>query len=112
MCIRPAGFDSYFNKPMSSKSYNCPSSEMPFDYENWNPKWYSPVCRDWYQDAEKAGNRGIISDPYMMAQRDGNEIGITACMPIQEQPDLDQEPEFFGAICTDNFLTDDIKFFN
>ena len=32
MCIRPAGFDSYFNKPMSSKSYQCPGSTLPFEY--------------------------------------------------------------------------------
>ena len=40
---------------------------LPFDYKDWNPKWYNPFCRKWYQDAAKAEDSGIVSDPYMMA---------------------------------------------
>ena len=83
MCDSPADFSGYFYHEMSSKSYHCPASELPFSYPDWNPKWYSPLCRGWYKASKTAGNRGIISDPYMMAQVD-NAIGITPCMPILE----------------------------
>ena len=52
---------------MTSESYKCPESMLPFEYSNWNEKWYSPVCRDWFKESMSAGNRGMISDPYMMA---------------------------------------------
>ena len=67
MCGHGAKYSAYFNKPLRSQSYQCPASTLPFDYPDWNPKWYNPLCRGWYKASEKAGNRGIISDPYMMA---------------------------------------------
>ena len=94
---------------MASESYNCPASLLPFEFENWNPKYYNPVCRDWFKDSEKAQDKGIISDPYLMAQG-ANLYGITPCMPILEQKG--KQPRFFGALCIDMQLTDDAKFFN
>ena len=82
MCEHAAKFSSYFARPLKSESYQCPASMLPFEYPNWNPKWYSPLCRGWYKASKLAGNRGIVSDPYMMAQVDHTEIGITPCMPI------------------------------
>ena len=76
---------------------------LPFDYNNWNEKWYSPVCRGWFQESMSAGNRGIISDPYMMASQT-NFYGITPCMPLLEGTDI--EPRFKGALCQDIRLTD------
>ena len=57
----------WINTPMTSESYQCPASVLPFKYSAWDEKWYSPVCRGWFKDSFAAGNRGIISDPYMMA---------------------------------------------
>ena len=82
-CSHPAFFQSSFIAPMASESYNCPASLLPFEFENQNPKYYNPVCRDWFKDSEKAQDKGIISDPYLMAQGD-NLYGITPCMPILE----------------------------
>ena len=66
MCKHPDSFSQYFldNK---NKDNGCPESSLPFSYTAWSSKWYSPVCRGWYKDSKKAGNKGIISDPYMMA---------------------------------------------
>ena len=47
----------------------------------------------------------------MMAQVDHTEIGITPCMPILKQPDLKQDPRFFGAHCVDILLSCDIDHF-
>ena len=82
---------------MSSDSYNCPISALPFEHEAWNPKFYNPVCRDWFKDSVRAFDKGIISDPYSMAQGD-NLYGITPCMPILEDRQRYGQ-RFFGALC-------------
>ena len=94
---------------MTSESYQCPASVLPFEYSGWDEKWYSPVCRGWFKDSLSAGNRGIISDPYMMAGFN-NTIGITPCMPLLDG--TGKEPIFKGALCQDILLTDQTKFFN
>lgn len=83
---------------------------MPFDYKDWNPKWYNPLCRGWYKDSVKAEDSGIVSDPYLMAQID-NTLGITPCMPILEERER-YGSRFFGALCQDILLIDQTKYFN
>ena len=65
-CAHPIYFRSHSIYARTG-SYECPISMMPFDYKDWNPKWYNPLCRGWYQDAAKAEDSGIVSDPYLMA---------------------------------------------
>ena len=54
LCAHPLQFWSTSISAMTSESYDCPESLLPIEYPNWNPKYYSPVCRDWYKDSKKA----------------------------------------------------------
>ena len=95
---------------MDSRSYSCPIDELPFDYDNWNDKWFSPVCRGWYQQSVRDFPKGIVSDPYIQAAPD-DVIGVTPCMPIMDKSSDNENPRFFGALCLDVSLTDENTFF-
>ena len=84
LCGHPLFFWRAFINLMPQESYNCPASALPFEYEDWNPKFYNNMCRDWFKDSLNAYDKGIISDPYAMAAG-VTLFGITTCMPILEQ---------------------------
>ena len=50
MCTHPSIFKNYYVGEVKDKDYLCPASELPFEYSDWNEKWYSPVCRGWFKD--------------------------------------------------------------
>ena len=52
-----------------------------------------------------------MSNLYMMAQCD-KCIGITPCMPILEQKDLNEGPRFYGALCMDIIIAHTQKYVN
>ena len=39
-----------FESLSTDPDYSCPIEKMPFDYTDWDPKWFSHVCREWYQN--------------------------------------------------------------
>ena len=47
-CNVPLEFVGFYVTPMTDESYQCPVSALPFEYPNWNEKFYSPLCRVWY----------------------------------------------------------------
>ena len=55
----PLEYTEYYMRDVKSPSdYACKPSDrrgadkLPFTYDRWNEKWYSNVCRPWYQRAE------------------------------------------------------------
>ena len=48
-CNQPLMTSAIMDQPMSSPDYVCNATDTPIDYPNWDPKWFSPVCRPWYQ---------------------------------------------------------------
>ena len=72
-------------------------------YNEWNQKWYSPLCRPWFKKQSKTIEYGTLTDPYLFAHPPG-QMGITPCMPIID--DTGSEPRFFGALCIDSQLND------
>ena len=55
-CDTPLKVEDFFHTPIDSPDYSCPVSEMPFEYDDWNPKWYSHLCRSWYKLQENKPN--------------------------------------------------------
>ena len=45
-------YDPIRTKPWHTQemvgNYTCSADELPVDYTDWNEKWYSPVCRNWF----------------------------------------------------------------
>ena len=66
-CLRPLVFGGFLVGEMASDTYHCPASSLPFETQYWNPKFFNSVCRTWFKIAKTAKNKGIISDPFMMA---------------------------------------------
>jgi len=49
MCAAPLMAHSYFTvQKMEDENYNCTRDMVPEYFDEWNEKWYSPLCRDWY----------------------------------------------------------------
>ena len=69
---------------------------MGYDYDNWQSKWYSPVCRDWFKQQNDNPDHTIVTDLYTFT--DGFE-GITLCAPVLNH--LSTDDKFFGAMCID-----------
>lgn len=67
MCTHPATFKKYYVEEMDDVDYSCPASELPFEYSDWNEKWYSPVCRDWFKEQRETLKHGTLSDLYLFA---------------------------------------------
>ena len=34
---------------LDNPEYDCPVSELPHNFPNWNNKMFSPLCRPWYK---------------------------------------------------------------
>ena len=75
LCTQPKDYNEYYNETMKSEDYNCPVENLPFDYSDWNSKWYSPVCRKWFKDQHENYDRGTLSDLYLFAH--ASKVGIT-----------------------------------
>ena len=96
-CNGPSRFSSLFINELNITDYFCPVDLLPYEYPDWNEKWYSPVCRGWYQEQFKKQDQNIITDLYIYA--DGIEYGVTTCAPILRK--TESISEFFGAFCLD-----------
>mmetsp|Transcript_44007 Transcript_44007/g.58388 ORF Transcript_44007/g.58388 Transcript_44007/m.58388 type:complete len:119 (+) Transcript_44007:674-1030(+) len=48
-CNSPMSIPTFFGAPMISEDYKCEASKLPFELSEWNPKWFSPICRPWFQ---------------------------------------------------------------
>ena len=92
MCSVPLSDEDFFSEPISVDDYSCPQSSLPLEYPNWNEKWYSPVCREWYQDQKKTPYKASMTDLYTYSTQ---EIGLTQCVPMVNQT------KFEGALCLD-----------
>ena len=79
---------------MDDPEYSCPVEELPYAYPEWNPKWYSPLCRPWLKEQKSAPDQNTLSDLYIQANEQA--FGMTACAPISEQ-----DKSLFGALCLD-----------
>ena len=80
LCTHPKDFNDYYVNEMTTEGYSCPISELPFEYSDWNEKWYSPVCRDWFKKQRDDKYHCTLSDLYIFAH--GTQFGITECAPI------------------------------
>ena len=98
LCTHPVNYNSYYTGPTSIADYTCEEAELPISPPEWDSKWYSPVCRDWFKDQKANPTHGTLSDVYMFAQGD---LGITQCSPIVKQDSEASEADFFGALCLD-----------
>lgn len=49
-CDSPLTINSFYHESMSDSDYDCPLSELPITYPNWDSKWYSTHCRPWYKN--------------------------------------------------------------
>ena len=63
-CSHPIKYFDFYTSIMTDKDYNCPKEELPITPPNWNEKWYSPVCRDWFKEQKATPNHGTLSDIY------------------------------------------------
>ena len=50
ICNNPLTVQDFHFKPLADPDYDCEASKFPFEYQGWDPKWYSPLCRTWYQE--------------------------------------------------------------
>ena len=95
-CVGPAANTSLYNGHADihdGNNYTCPREGV----KNWDPTWYSPVCRNWYNITSNSYNatqlRGSMTPLYKYAG--DSTMGLTTCVPIQKGE------EFGGAFCAD-----------
>ena len=79
-CNSPLALPAFFDKPMADEDYHCPVEKMPVDLPDWNRKFYSPLCRPWFQEQRKNPKQNTLSDIYAFA--DSKRFGLTPCAPI------------------------------
>ena len=90
-------FDFYNkDKDWSTPDYDCEFNELPFYYPGWDPKWYSPICRDWFKEQESHPTRNTLGEIYINSAK---EFGLTPCAPITSRDK--GELKFEAALCTD-----------
>ena len=94
-CDTPLKVEDFFHAEIDSQDYSCPVSEMPFEYDDWNPKWYSHLCRSWYKLQEDKPNQNTIGDVYLFINT--QLFGLTSCAPIMNF----SESKFEAALCMD-----------
>jgi len=100
-----SNFQSFVEKidPVDEPNYNCTKENGAPDIAGWNEKYYSPVCREWYNDtktefeAHPEAPRGIMTNLYTFAGEP--VIGLTSCAPVQEFSG--NSAKFRGAMCLD-----------
>ena len=99
-CNVPFSINAFSYEPMGA-GYDCPVEALPHNWEAWNPKWFSPICRPWFQNQRDHAWHNTLSDLYTFANSDF--FGLTPCAPILKQRDEDNanDTDFYGAICMD-----------
>ena len=81
-------------------SYNCPADDFPFEYSDWDPYWYSPLCRGWYKLQQSKPRQNTMGDLYIFAS--GEVFGLTPCAPIVKYDiETGSELDFKTALCMD-----------
>ena len=87
-------------KELSSLSYSCPSSRLPYEFPGWDehPKQYSPACRGWFQEQAERPNQNIYTSPYTFFSV-VPKIGVSYCAPVRQQQGA--AVKFKGAYCQD-----------
>ena len=50
MCKTPPRIEDLMYKEMQSQDYFCPVNETAINFPDWNPKYYSVLCRPWYKN--------------------------------------------------------------
>ena len=110
-CNSPLALNKFFSNEVSDADYSCPVSDLPFEYPNWKDKWYSPICRPWYQLQKDNPRQTTLGDLYQFANSDIQ--GITPCAPINRMAaDVEEDEDtFVGAICLDMAPSGDINEF-
>ena len=93
MCSTPLQEESHFSNPMNDDDYICPAESLPLDYPNWDEKWYSPLCRGWFQDQQASPYVSTMTDLYVYT--DFETVGMTQCVPFL------QDSDFKGSLCLD-----------
>ena len=97
-CVGPLANLGIFNTPLDSDDYEC----LRDDIKDWNPKWYSPVCRGWYKKAIKEykpqAKRSISTNLYKNAapSTGKTDMCITSCAPFSFS-----NSTFAGTLCLD-----------
>ena len=74
LCTHPVNYNSYYNESMTNKDYQCEEEDLPISMPDWDSKWYSPVCRNWFKDQKDNHTHGTLSDLYTFAE---GEQGLT-----------------------------------
>ena len=76
----------YMTEPLTDPSYQCPASKIPYTFPDWNQKFLSPVCRDWFIDQEATPQHTIISDRYVSAnaRENAGAYELASCAPVFE----------------------------
>ena len=64
LCAHPIKYFDFYTQSEDNTDYNCLGSDLPITIPNWEEKWYSPVCRDWFKEQKAAPNHGTLSDIY------------------------------------------------
>ena len=50
-CNNPLTVQQFYHQAMiKDPDYVCDETAFPFEYDGWNNKWYSPLCRGWYKE--------------------------------------------------------------
>ena len=98
LCQSPFKIGQYTRGEETDVEYSCPAENIPFQYDNWNPKWYSTVCRNWFKGQRDLPSQNTMSDLYLFAST--NILGLTNCAPILKS-DSSGKTEFHGTICLD-----------
>ena len=55
-CQLPFQVGPSVHEEMINPEYSCSADLLPFEYADWNPKWYQQVCRPWYQGQKEKPN--------------------------------------------------------
>ena len=72
--------------------YDCPADKFPHEYPEWNNKWYSPLCRSWYNDQKSKPKQNTLGDLYVFAN--GSVFGLTPCAPVVKYNKAGTEVDF------------------
>ena len=82
-CNSPLAIPNFFSQPMEQDTYQCEAEQLPYTPVDWNPKYYSPLCRPWFQNQREKPDQNTLSDVYVFA--DSGNFGLTPCAPILKQ---------------------------
>ena len=74
LCSHPVHFhDFYVNEMIGNDT--CPTEKLPFEYPEWNDKWFNPACTNWFNLQRNNTYNGVITNLYQFA--DDEEKSLT-----------------------------------